>query len=200
MIDINKLNFSKLNGLVPACIQNSQTLEVLMIGFMNKEALYITLETNKVTFWSRSKNRIWVKGESSGNYLNLIDIKYDCDRDSLLLFVDPVNNTCHRGYRSCFGDNKSQFIVLQKLLNIIRDRSLNKKIGSYTSSLFEDGVSRIAQKVGEEGVEVALAAVSKDVKYLREEITDLVFHLLVLMQACGVEIKDVTDILKSRMY
>lgn len=200
MIDINQINFEKLNGLIPVCIQDGQTLEVLMIGFMNKQALEITIETGQVTFWSRTKNRLWVKGETSGNYLELLDTYLDCDDDSLLISVRPIGPTCHKGYRSCFGDQKPHSSsIINELINTIENRFKNAKEESYTSNLFAQGVKRIAQKVGEEGLEVALAAVSDDQNELKNEIADLIFHLLVLMQNFGIKPVDIANILESRM-
>jgi phosphoribosyl-ATP pyrophosphohydrolase/phosphoribosyl-AMP cyclohydrolase len=200
MIDINQINFEKLDGLIPVCIQDSQTLEILMIGFMNKQALEITIETGKVTFWSRTKNRLWVKGETSGNYLELLDIYLDCDDDSLLVSVKPIGPTCHKGYRSCFGDQKPHSLsIISQLVNTIEDRFRTAKAESYTSNLFAQGVKRIAQKVGEEGLEVALAAVSGEHTELKNEIADLIFHLLVLMQNFGIKPVDIANILENRM-
>jgi phosphoribosyl-ATP pyrophosphohydrolase/phosphoribosyl-AMP cyclohydrolase len=200
MIDIHQINFEKLNGLIPVCIQDSQSLEVLMIGFMNQQALEITIETGKVTFWSRTKNRLWVKGEASGNYLELLDIYLDCDDDSLLISVRPIGPTCHKGYKSCFGDQKSHSLsIINKLIDIIEDRFRNAESESYTSNLFAQGVKRIAQKVGEEGIEVALSAVSGEPNALKDEIADLIFHLLVLMQNFEIKLIDIANILKNRM-
>ena len=200
MIEINKINFAKQQGLIPVCIQNSKTLEVLMIGFMNKKALTLTCKTNKVTFWSRSKQRLWVKGESSGNYLMVVDMFQDCDDDSLLITVSPVGDTCHKGNRSCFGENNiNPLIPLYDLFNTIEDRFLNPRRGSYIVSLFKEGVSRIAQKIGEEGVEVALAAVSGDKKDIKSEIADLMFHVFILMQQFNIKFYDIVDVLKNRM-
>ncbi len=200
MMDINQINFEKLDGLIPVCIQDSQTLEVLMIGFMNKQALEITIETGKVTFWSRTKNRLWLKGETSGNYLELLDIYLDCDDDALLISVRPIGPTCHKGYRSCFGDQKSHSLsIFNELINTIEDRFRNSKPESYTANLFAQGIKRIAQKVGEEGLEVALAAVSGDQNELKNEIADLVFHLLVLMQHFGMKHDDIANTLKNRV-
>lgn len=200
MININQINFAKLNGLIPVCIQDGQTMEVLMIGFMNEEAVAITIETGKVTFWSRTKNRLWVKGESSGNYLELLDICLDCDNDSLLIFVRPIGPTCHMGNSSCFVDQKPHsFSIISELINTIENRYKNASEESYTSQLFAQGVKRMAQKVGEEGLEVALAAVGGDINELNNEIADLIFHLLVLMQNFGIAPVDIVSILGNRM-
>lgn len=198
-IDIDKIDFQKLNRLIPVCIQDSQSFQVLMIGFMNEEALKITLKTKQVTFWSRTKNRLWVKGETSGNYLEVINLCLDCDNDSLLIYVKAIGTTCHTGTISCFGDIKENpFSVTSELIKTIGDRFHNPKPDSYTSKLFDEGIKRIAQKVGEEGLEVALAAVSSDKNELTGEIADLIFHLLVLMKKSEVSFDDVVDILKSR--
>ncbi len=200
MIGINQINFDKLNGLIPACIQDSQTLEVLMIGFMNKQALEITIQTKKVTFWSRTKNRLWVKGETSGHYLEPLDIYLDCDNDSVLFYVRPIGPTCHKGQRSCFGDQKpNPLYIINKLINTIEDRFNDAKPNSYTSNLFEQGVKRMAQKVGEEGLEVALAAVSGEQNEIKDEMADLIFHLLVLMQNFRIKPIDIANILEKRM-
>lgn len=200
MMNINQINFDKFNGLIPACIQDSQTLEVLMIGFMNKQALDITIQTGKVTFWSRTKDRLWVKGETSGNYLELLNIYLDCDDDSLLISVRPIGPTCHKGYRSCFMDQRPNSLsVINQLINTIEDRFKNAEPDSYTSNLFAQGVKRIAQKVGEEGLEVALAAINGDQNELKGEIADLIFHLLVLMQNFGIKPVDIANILGNRM-
>ena len=199
MIDIDKINFDKLNGLIPACIQDSQTLQVLMIGFMNKQALEITMQTGKVTFWSRTKDRLWVKGMTSGNYLEFLDIYSDCDNDSLLLLVRPIGPTCHKGQISCFGDKPNSLYIINKLINKIEDRFNDAKPDSYTSQLFAQGVKRIAQKVGEESLEVTIAAVCGEQNELRDEIADLVFHLLILMQSFEIKPVDIVNVLKNRM-
>jgi len=200
VIDINRVDFNKHNGLIPACIQDIQNLHVLMIGFMNKQALETTIQTGKVTFWSRTKNRLWIKGETSGNYLELLDISLDCDNDSLLLSVRPLGPTCHTGQNTCFGDHKpNSLYILNKLTNTIEDRFNNAKPESYISELFAQGIKRIAQKVGEEGLEVAIAAVCGEQNELRNEIADLFFHLLILMQSCKIKPVEIVNILKNRM-
>ena len=167
---------------------------------MNQQALEITIETGKVTFWSRTKNRLWIKGETSGNYLELLDIYLDCDDDSLLISVRPIGPTCHKGYRSCFRDQKPHSLsIIDELINTIENRFTHEQEESYTSNLFAQGVKRIAQKVGEEGLEVALAAVSGDQNELKNEISDLIFHLLVLMQNFKIKPVDIANILEKRM-
>ena len=163
---IEKIDWQKCNNLIPAIIQDAKTLEVLMLGFMNKEALKLTQEINKVHFWSRTKNRIWMKGEESGNILNVIDVKLDCDNDSLLILVKPSGNTCHNGTKSCF-DCRTNF--LPELEEIIEDRIKNPKDNSYASKLSQNGINKVAQKVGEEATEVVIAALSETNEQLTGE-------------------------------
>jgi phosphoribosyl-AMP cyclohydrolase / phosphoribosyl-ATP pyrophosphohydrolase len=198
---IDKLNFEKLNGLIPAIVQDSRTNQVLMIGFMNREAIEKTLAEKKVTFWSRTKQRLWQKGETSGNYLEFISASIDCDNDSLLIKAIPHGPVCHTNQFTCFGENESVDVgsVLNKLEEIIRSRQKTMPEGSYTSKLFKEGTPRIAQKVGEEGVEVALAAVLGDKKKFTEESADLLFHLLVLLCQQGMKLEDVVMELRQRM-
>jgi phosphoribosyl-ATP pyrophosphohydrolase/phosphoribosyl-AMP cyclohydrolase len=197
----DKLNFEKLNGLVPAVVQDSQTRQVLMVGFMNREALEKTLADKKVTFWSRTKKRLWQKGETSGNYLEFVSIQTDCDNDSVLIKAIPHGPVCHTNQFTCFGEDEMKDVgsVLSKLEEIIRERQRTMPEGSYTSKLFKEGTPRIAQKVGEEGVEVALAAVLGDKKHLTEESADLLYCLLVLLCQQGMVLKDVTSELRKRM-
>jgi phosphoribosyl-ATP pyrophosphohydrolase/phosphoribosyl-AMP cyclohydrolase len=188
------------DGLVPAIIQDHTTKNVLMLGYMNEDALKKTLETGKVTFYSRSKNRIWQKGEESGNYLKLVDVEIDCDNDTLLISANPAGPTCHKGSDTCWNKNNDQnFGFLTQLEAIISDRkehSSNEK--SYVSSLFKSGINKIAQKVGEEAVETVIEAMDNDNKLFLEESADLLFHYLILLQAKGFQLNDVVDILKSR--
>jgi phosphoribosyl-ATP pyrophosphohydrolase/phosphoribosyl-AMP cyclohydrolase len=197
----DKLNYEKLNGLVPAVIQDAGTNQVLMVGFMNKEALQKTLSDKKVTFWSRTKKRLWQKGETSGNYLEFVSMQSDCDNDSLLIKAIPHGPVCHTNQFTCFGEDEMKDVggVLGKLEEIIRDRQRTMPEGSYTSKLFKEGTPRIAQKVGEEGVEVALAAVLGDKKRLTEESADLLYCLLVLLCQQGMSLEDVTTELRKRM-
>jgi phosphoribosyl-ATP pyrophosphohydrolase/phosphoribosyl-AMP cyclohydrolase len=201
MLNIDEIDFTKLNnGLVPACIQDYKTMQLLMVGFMNKDALKMTLETKKVTFWSRTKSKLWVKGETSGNFLNVIAIGKDCDNDTILIYAKPDGSTCHTGNKSCFTiDFKPSLYCLAKLSETIESRKKENSEGSYTAKLFEDGIKRIAQKVGEEGVETALAAVTGDEEELANESADLIFHLLVLLSAKGIDLAKVTDVLYKRM-
>lgn len=198
-MDIEKINFDKMNGLVPAVIQDAGTARVLMLGFMNNEALQRTVETQRVTFFSRTKNALWTKGETSGNFLNLVSIKIDCDMDTLLISVNPQGPACHTGSDTCFQeDNKVGSRFLDELERIICDRKLNPIEGSYTDSLFKKGLNKIAQKVGEEAVEVVIAAKDDDDDALKSELADLFYHTLVLMRERNVALEDLAGVLESR--
>lgn len=188
------------DGLVPAIIQDHNTKNVLMLGYMNEEALKKTMESGKVTFYSRSKNRIWQKGEESGNYLKLVDVEIDCDNDTLLISANPIGPTCHKGSDTCWNKNNDQnFGFLTRLETIISDRKENSSTEkSYVSSLFKSGINKIAQKVGEEAVETVIEAMDNDNKLFLEESADLLFHYLILLQAKGFQLNDVVDMLKSR--
>jgi len=193
-----KIDFDKNSvGLVPAIIQDVETKNVLMLGFMNKEALDLTLESNKVHFFSRSKNRIWMKGEESGNFLNLISLKPDCDNDSLLLKVKPQGPTCHKGDDTCWGEKNNQNF-LNTLEKIIIDRIINNSDNSYVSNLFEKGIDKIAQKLGEEATEVIIASKNENKKELIYESADLLFHFLILLQKKNLRFKDVVNELEQR--
>ena len=193
-----KIDFDKNSvGLVPAIIQDVETKNVLMLGFMNKEALNLTLESNKVHFFSRSKNRIWMKGEESGNFLNLISLKLDCDNDSLLLKVKPQGPTCHKGDDTCWGEKNDQNF-LKTLEKIIADRITNPSNNSYISNLFENGIDKIAQKLGEEATEVIIASKNENKKELVYESADLLFHFLILLQKKNLRFKDVVNELEQR--
>ena len=191
---IEKLNWTKGNGLIPAIIQNENTLQVLMLGYMNKEALRQTIKTQLVTFYSRDRQCLWQKGETSGNTLKVVNVIPDCDNDTLLIVVNPAGPTCHLGAVSCFGEEIGWLI---KLENIIKDRYINRDKNSYTSGLFDKGVNHIAQKVGEEAVEVAIAAVT-DSKNFSDEAADLIYHLLVLLKAKQMKFDDIVEVLKNR--
>jgi phosphoribosyl-ATP pyrophosphohydrolase/phosphoribosyl-AMP cyclohydrolase len=195
-----KIDFTKNNGLIPAIIQDNETKTVLMLGYMNQEALDTTLETQKVTFFSRSKNRLWTKGEESGNFLNLVSIKNDCDNDTLLIQVNPVGPTCHTGSDTCWQEeNNSSYSFLSKLENTIQERKENSTSEkSYVASLFEKGINKIAQKVGEEAVEVVIEAKDNNDDLFLSESADLLFHYLILLQAKGFKLNDVVEVLKSR--
>ena len=197
--DLNKIDWDKGNGLIPAIIQENKSHTVLMLGYMNLEALQLTLQTKKVTFFSRTKNRIWQKGETSGHYLNLKTIYLDCDQDSLLILVEPESVTCHQGNFSCFNITASlNLIFLNQLFFYLKERRLHPQLNSYTSKLFQEGCKRIAQKVGEEGVETALAAVAGTKEELLEESADLLFHLLLLLVEKEIQLEEVIEILHQR--
>ncbi len=194
-----KLDWAKGGGLVPAIVQHCATGEVLMLGYMNAEALAATRASGFVTFWSRSKQRLWKKGETSGNVLAVKAIHPDCDRDTLLVQAEPQGPTCHLGTASCFGDAaRPPLAFLGDLDALIARRASEPRHGSYTTTLFDAGVRRIAQKGGEEGVETALAAVVQDDAALKGEAADLVYHLLVLLRARGLSLADVAAILAQR--
>ena len=197
------IDWEKVAGLIPAIIQDNNSGQVLMLGYMNDEALAKTLATEQVTFWSRTKNRLWTKGETSGNVLHLKSIKLDCDQDTLLVQVDPMGLTCHLNTTSCFGnddttDAQPALVFLHQLEQILADRKGADPDSSYTASLYARGTKRISQKVGEEGVEVALAATSGDKAELVCESADLIYHLLVLLQDQNLALEDVINKLKQR--
>lgn len=187
-------------GLIPAIIQDVQTKMVLMLGYMNAEALEQTKATKKVTFYSRSKQRLWMKGEESGNVLNLVSIKSDCDKDTLLIKVNPQGPTCHKGTDTCWEENNSlTFGFLSELESVIQDRKDNaSEDDSYVASLFKKGINKIAQKVGEEAVEVVIEAKDNNEQLFLDESADLLFHYLILLQAKGYKLNDIVDVLKSR--
>lgn len=195
------VNFDKNNdGLVPAIIQDANTKNVLMLGYMNAEAFQKTKETGMVTFFSRTKNRLWTKGEESGNFLHLIDYKLDCDNDTLLISVKPEGPTCHKGTDTCWAENNtSSYGFLSKLEKVIEQRK-NSAEGntSYVASLFEKGINKIAQKVGEEAVEVVIEAKDSNDDFFLNESADLLFHYLILLQAKGYQLQDVVSILEQR--
>ncbi len=195
------MDFSKnAHGLIPAIIQDSETKSVLMLGYMNAEAYQKTIDTQKVTFYSRSKQRLWTKGEESGNFLNLISIKNDCDNDTLLIQVQPVGPTCHNGTDTCWAEeNKSDYGFISHLEETIKVRRENADSEkSYVASLFEKGINKIAQKVGEEAVEVVIEAKDDNNELFLSESADLLFHYLILLQAKGFQLEDVVNVLKSR--
>lgn len=191
------IDFNKGEGLVPAIIQDEQTLEVLMLGYMNAEAYQKTVSENKVTFFSRTKNRLWTKGEESGNFLNVVSISEDCDNDTLLIKVNPVGPTCHKGNRSCFDTAFNQNFIFE-LEKIIEDRYANPVEGSYVNKLRNKGLNKIAQKVGEEGVETVIAALNETEHDLINEASDLVFHLLVLLKEKDVSLEKIARNLEGR--
>lgn len=196
-----KINFEKYqDGLVPAIVQDAITQNVLMLGYMNEAAVKQTLETEKVTFFSRSKKRLWTKGEESDNVLNLLSLEVDCDQDALLVRVNPQGPTCHKGTDTCWGQrNAPSFGFLSKLEDVIEDRKDNKEnADSYVASLFRKGINKVAQKVGEEAVEVVIEAKdNNDLAFLNES-ADLLFHFMILLQAKGFHLRDVEKTLRSR--
>ena len=195
-----EIDFDKMNGLVPAIVQDAVTKNVLMLGFMNKEAYDKTVETKKVTFWSRSRNTLWTKGETSGNYLNLVSIENDCDKDTLLVKVHPDGPTCHTGTDTCWGEDNTAnpLLFLTELQDFIEKRHEEMPEGSYTTSLFKDGLNRMAQKVGEEALEAVIEAVNGTDERLIYEASDMFYHLLVLLTSKGLRIEDVAKELMVR--
>lgn len=196
--DLKRLDFEKGNGLMPAVIQNAVSGRVLMLGYMNREALDKTINSGRVTFWSRSKNRLWTKGETSGNFLDFVDVALDCDGDSLLILANPQGPTCHLGKESCFGDLAPAHEFLARLEKILAERKTASPESSYTASLYARGTKRIAQKVGEEAVETALAATVHDREETINEASDLLYHLLVLLQQENLDLAIITENLKKR--
>lgn len=196
-----KIDFDKNpDGLVPAIIQDAATKNVLMLGYMNEEAFRKTKESGKVTFYSRTKQRLWTKGEESGNFLQLKDMKIDCDNDTLLVFVQPEGPTCHKGTDTCWGgSNEAGTTFLNQLEEIIQDRKSNpENEKSYVASLFRNGINKIAQKVGEEAVEVVIEAKDENKELFLNESADLLFHYLILLQAKGHSLKEVLQVLEER--
>jgi phosphoribosyl-ATP pyrophosphohydrolase/phosphoribosyl-AMP cyclohydrolase len=198
-----KIDFEKCGGLVPAIIQDAKTKTVLMLGYMNQDAYEKTLETKKVTFWSRSRQCLWTKGETSGNCLNLVGIKVDCDNDTLLVKAIPDGPTCHKGTDTCWGednqdDNSNPLLFLKDLQDFIDKRREEMPEGSYTTSLFKDGINRIAQKVGEEALEAVIEATNGSKEKLVYEASDLIYHLIVLLTSKGLRIEDIAAELQKR--
>ena len=195
-------NFSKSqNGLLPAIIQDSVTKTVLMLGYMNREAFQKTKETKQVTFYSRSKKRIWVKGEESGNFLKLVKIKVDCDQDAILITANPQGPTCHTGTDSCWGEtNQSHYGFLTELEAIITERKKTNDDNSYVASLFREGINKIAQNVGEEAVETVIEAKDENSELFLNESADLLFHFLILLKEKGFSLNDVEAVLKDRKH
>ena len=193
------LTFDEKTGLIPAIVQDSNSGKVLMLGYMNQEALETTRKIGRVTFFSRSKQRLWTKGEESGNFLELVSISEDCDQDALLVKAIPHGPTCHKGTDTCWGEeNTDQFGFLTALESVIRDRRKNAPENSYVSSLFSKGINKIAQKVGEEAVELVIESKDDSEELFLNESADLLFHYLILLQAKGYTLSDVVDILKQR--
>ena len=194
------IDFEKTNGLVPAIIQDNTTRNVLMLGYMNREAYEKTLATGKVTFWSRSRNCLWTKGETSGNFLNLVDIKVDCDNDTLLVRVNPTGPACHFGTATCWGETNdaNPLLFLTELQDFINKRHEEMPEGSYTTSLFKDGLNRMGQKVGEEALEAVIEATNGTNDRLIYEASDMFYHLIVLLTSKGLRIEDIAKELKER--
>ena len=206
-----KIDFEKMGGLVPAIIQDATTRQVLMLGFMNEEAYEKTVATKHVTFWSRTRNTLWTKGETSGHFLNLVDMKIDCDNDTLLVRVNPVGPTCHTGTDTCWGEenkpiengelrieNSNSLLFLSELQSFIDKRKQEMPEGSYTTSLFTKGVNKIAQKVGEEALETVIEATNGTDDHLVYEASDLLYHLIVLLTEKGLRIEDIAEELHKR--
>lgn len=195
---LSQLDWEKTDGMIPAIIQHEVSGEVLMLGYMNAQALEETLTSGNVTFWSRTKGRLWTKGESSGNFLKVVSITPDCDNDSLLVLANPLGPTCHTGTSSCFSPAESDWGFLYQLEQLLAARKSADPDSSYTASLYARGTKRIAQKVGEEGVETALAATVNDRFELTNEASDLVYHLLVLLQDQELDLSAVINNLRAR--
>jgi phosphoribosyl-ATP pyrophosphohydrolase/phosphoribosyl-AMP cyclohydrolase len=195
-----KIDFDKLGGLVPAIIQDARTKNVLMLGFMNQEAYEKTVETGKVTFWSRTRNTLWTKGETSGNYLNVVSIQNDCDDDTLLIKVNPIGPTCHTGTDTCWGEvnENNPLFFLSELQDFIEKRKEEMPEGSYTTSLFRDGLNRMAQKVGEEALELVIEACNGTNERMIYEGSDMIYHLIVLLTSKGLRIEDLAKELQER--
>jgi phosphoribosyl-ATP pyrophosphohydrolase/phosphoribosyl-AMP cyclohydrolase len=199
MVTAKQLNFEKLNGLIPAIVIDHRSNKVLMLGFMNEESLQKTIETKLVTFYSRTRKSLWMKGETSGNYLRLVDIVTDCDNDSLLISALPDGPTCHTGKYSCFGqDENESFNFLSVLFNLIKQRKEKLPENSYTTKLFTEGENRIIQKVGEEAIETVIAAKNNNKEEIINEVSDLLYHLFVMLADKGIELNDVTTNLMNR--
>ena len=194
---MNDLNFEKGNGLIPCIIQDHATQKVLMLGYMNKEAYEKTLSEKRITFYSRTKQKLWTKGETSGNFLELIDVKNDCDNDTLLIQAKPTGPVCHTGADTCFNERNDSW-GLNSLEKVIQDRKANPNKGSYTTSLFESGINKVAQKVGEEAVELVIEAKDQDKNKFLNEAADLLYHFLVLLAAKNASLIEVENILKER--
>jgi phosphoribosyl-ATP pyrophosphohydrolase/phosphoribosyl-AMP cyclohydrolase len=191
------IDFAKGNGIVPVVIQDNNTLQVLMVGYMNEEAYIKTSEEKKVTFFSRSKNRLWTKGETSGNYLNVVDILTDCDNDSILIKAQPEGPTCHTGSTSCFGEETPKGFIY-KLEQIINQRIIDDTEESYTNILYKKGINKVAQKVGEEAVELVIESKDNDIDLFKNEAADLLYHFLILLKAKNTDLQSIEEVLKMR--
>lgn len=197
---ISEVDFTKTDGLVPAIIQDANTNKVLMLGYMNEESLSKTIEEGRVTFYSRSKGRLWTKGETSGNFLLSQQILLDCDQDTILIKVNPVGPACHTGDDTCFDEKNvpSNVAFIQQLAEIIKARKSDTSGKSYTKSLFDSGIAKMAQKVGEEAVEVVIEAMRNNKELFKEEASDLLFHYLVLIEAMDLSLEDIVEVLAKR--
>lgn len=194
-----EIDFNKGEGLVPAIIQDAATKKVLMLGYMNEESLKVTRDTGNVTFFSRSKQRLWTKGETSGNFLKLVDIKIDCDKDTLLVYANPVGPACHTGADTCFFEkNEGGIEFLNTLTSVIKDRRNNPSEKSYTASLFKKGINKIAQKVGEEAIEIVIEAKDDNAELFENEAADLLYHYMILLEAKGYSLSDIAKVLEGR--
>jgi phosphoribosyl-AMP cyclohydrolase / phosphoribosyl-ATP pyrophosphohydrolase len=191
------IDFTKLDGLVPCVVQDAKTLRVLMLGFMNEEAYNKTILEKKVTFFSRTKQRLWTKGETSNNFLEVVDVLIDCDQDTILIKANPAGPTCHTGADTCFNEINNQW-TLESLEALIRERKINPKEGSYTNTLLNAGINKIAQKVGEEAVELIIEAKDNDKDLFLGEAADLMYHYLVLLASKNFSLQDVLKVLKKR--
>ncbi|MGA2406959.1 MAG: bifunctional phosphoribosyl-AMP cyclohydrolase/phosphoribosyl-ATP diphosphatase HisIE [Bacteroidales bacterium] len=194
---MEQIDFTKGNGLVPVVIQDYKTLQVLMVGYMNEEALNKTRKDKKVTFFSRSKNRLWTKGETSGNYLYVEEISADCDNDSILIKVNPAGPVCHTGSTSCFGEETAKGFIYE-LEHVINQRIENNIKKSYTNKLYKKGINKVAQKVGEEAVELIIESRDDNIDLFKNEAADLLYHLLILLKAKGVNMQSIEEVLKER--
>lgn len=194
-----KINFDKMNGLVPAIVQDAVTNKVLMLGFMNEEAYKKTKDTGRITFFSRNRNTLWTKGETSGHFLNLVEISTDCDSDTLLVKANPTGPVCHTGKDTCFDEiNKNSLAFLNELDALIAERKQKMPENSYTTKLFKEGIKKISQKVGEEAIEVVVDAMATDKSHLLEESADLIYHLMVMLIYFDLKFEDVVGVLESR--
>ena len=194
---MEQIGFVKGNGLIPVVIQDNNTLQVLMVGYMNEEAFKKTVHDKKVTFFSRSRNRLWTKGETSGNYLYAVEITADCDNDSLLIKVDPAGPVCHTGSTSCFGEETAKGFIYE-LQHIIDQRIKDNSEESYTNQLYKKGINKVAQKVGEEAVELIIESKDNNIELFKNEAADLLYHLLVLLKAKEVNLQSIEEVLKKR--
>lgn len=197
-MDLDNIAFDKLDGLIPAVVQDYFTKNVLMVGFMNREAIEKTQSEGKVTFYSRSKNRLWTKGETSNNFLLLKSMKLDCDNDTVLIMASPAGPACHKGNDTCFGEKQNIATDLSFLESTVQDRVAHPKEGSYTNQLLKAGINKVAQKVGEEAVELVIEAKDDNKELFLNEASDLMYHYLVLLAAKGYRLDDVINVLKER--